>query len=315
VSGGTDQTAPSLAVSVGGLRLKNPVMTASGPFGYGQEWVGLAPWCDLGALVLKTITKEPRAGSPPNARIMETPAGMLNSIGLENVGIDAFLAEKLPAARDLGTQIIASIGGESVEEFVELAQRLEEAGDIAALELNISCPNVHAGGMAFGVDPVMAASVVGAVKTAVRLPVIPKLTPNVTDIASIAQACEGVAADAIALINTFSGMVIDIHSRRPVLAANTGGLSGPAIRPAAVLRVYQVARAVSIPVIGMGGIMTAADALEFIIAGATAVQVGTALFIDPLAAHRILAGIEDFLCEQRLGSVMELVGSLVRNTA
>lgn len=315
VTGHTEQPAPSLAVSIGSLRLKNPVMTASGPFGYGEEWEGLAPWGDLGALVLKTITKRPRAGSPPHARIMETPCGMLNSIGLENVGIDAFLADKLPAARRLGTALIVSIGGETVDEFVELAERLAPADGVGALELNISCPNVHAGGMAFGVDPAMAALVVSAVKKVARVPVIPKLTPNVTDIAAIAQACQQAGADAIALINTFSGMVIDIRSRRPILAANTGGLSGPAIRPAAVLRVCQVARAVSVPVIGMGGIATAADALEFIIAGATAVQVGTALFIDPLAAHSVLRGIEDFLCEQRLASVEELVGSLVWNTA
>jgi dihydroorotate dehydrogenase (NAD+) catalytic subunit len=307
------EPVPSLAVNIGALHLQNPVLVASGPFGYGEEWVGLAPWHELGGLVLKTITLRPRAGNPPNARCTETPAGMLNSIGLENVGLEAFLADKLPAARKLGSPIIASIGGETIEEFVTLASRMDKAKGIVALEVNISCPNVHAGGMAFGVDPIAAAEVVRAVKGATSLPVIPKLTPNVTDIAGIARACEAAGADAISLINTFSAMAIDIRRRRPLLAANTGGLSGAAIRPAAVLRTYQVSQAVSIPVIGMGGIMSAADALEFIIAGATAVQIGTALFIDPLAAHKVLAGMREFLISERLNSITDLIGSLVLN--
>lgn len=307
------EPSPSLSVQLGPLRLKNPVMAASGPFGYGDEWAGLAEWGELGALVLKTITLQPRAGNPPHHRCVETPAGMLNSIGLENVGVEAFLAEKLPFARSHNTHIIASIGGESVEEFSELASRLEGTEGISALEVNISCPNVRAGGMAFGIDSETAAEIVKAVKRASSLPVFPKLTPNVTDIAAIAKACEQAGADAIALINTFSALAIDIRSRRPLLGANFGGLSGPAIRPAALLRVYQAAQAVKVPVIGMGGIMRAEDALEFIIAGASAVQVGTALFIDPLAAHKVKDGIISFMQEEGISSISELIGSLVLN--
>ncbi len=302
-----------LQVQLGPLLLKNPVMVASGIFGYGEEWAGLAPWGELGALILKTVTLQPRAGNPPHCRTVETPAGMLNSIGLENVGLDAFLMEKLPFARTYQTDIIVSIGGEAVEEFAEIASRLEGAEGISALEVNISCPNVRAGGMAFAQDAKMAAEVVATVKRRTPLPVIPKLTPNVTDIAAIARACEAAGADAVSLVNTFSGMAIDIHRRRPLLGANFGGLSGPAIRPAAVLRVYQVAQAVKIPVIGMGGIMRPEDALEFIIAGATAVAVGTALFYDPLAAHKVKDGITSFLRENGLASVQELIGSLALN--
>lgn len=306
------ELAIDLSVQLGSLKLKNPVMVASGPFGYGEEWLGLAPWEQLGALVLKTITPEPRAGNPPEHRCVETPAGMLNSIGLENVGIDAFIAHKLPAARQLGTTLIASIGGKTVEDFVEVATKLEGVAGVAALEVNISCPNVKAGGMAFGVIPEAAAEVTAAVKRVSSVPVIPKLTPNASDIAAVAVACEQAGADAIALINTISGMAIDIRSRRPLLGANFGGLSGAAVRPAALLRTYQVAQAVKIPVIGMGGIMRAEDALEFIIAGATAVQVGTALFIDPQAAHGVVRGIADYLAANKL-TLSELIGSLVLN--
>ncbi len=307
------EKSPSVSVQIASLRLKNPVMAASGPFGYGEEWAGLAPWGELGALVLKTITLQPSLGNPPHHRAVETPAGMLNSIGLENVGLEDFLSEKLPSAREYGTHIIASIGGKSVEEFAEIASRFEGVEGVSALEVNISCPNVHAGGMAFGVNPDTAAEVTAAVKHSTSLPVIPKLTPNVTDIAAIAQACQQAGADAICLINTFSGMAIDIHRRRPLLGANFGGLSGAAIRPAALLRAYQVAQAVKVPVIGMGGIMKAEDALEFIIAGASAVQVGTALFVDPLAAHKVKDGIASFLQEEGLSSISELIGSLVLN--
>jgi dihydroorotate dehydrogenase (NAD+) catalytic subunit len=288
-------------------------MAASGPFGYGDEWADLAPWGGLGALVPKTITLQPRAGNPPHHRCVETPAGMLNSIGLENVGLEAFLRDKLPSIREYGTHVIVSIGGESIKEFAEIASRLEGVEGVSALEVNISCPNVPAGGMAFGVNPDTAAQVVAAVGEKSSLPVIPKLTPNVTDIGPIARACEEAGAQAVALVNTFSGMAIDIKSRRPLLGANFGGLSGPAIRPAALLRVYQAAQAVKIPVIGMGGIMKAEDALEFIIAGASAVQVGTALFIDPLAAHKVRDGILSFLQEEGHSSIGELIGSLVLN--
>ena len=308
------ETLPSLEIQLGPLRLKNPVLAASGPFGYGEEWAGLADWSELGGLVLKTITAKPWRGNPPRHRAVETPAGMLNSIGLENVGVEKFLAEKLPALRQFDTAIVASIGGETVEEFVEVARRLEGA-PIAALEVNISCPNVTRGGMAFGASPQAAAEVTAAVKRASSRPVFPKLTPNVTDIAAVARACEEAGADAIALINTFSGMAIDIRSRRPLLGANFGGMSGPAIKPAALLRVYQVAQAVKVPVIGMGGIMRAEDALEFIIAGASAIEVGTALFVDPLAAHKVLQGISAYLVEQQLSGIQELIGSLQLNPA
>jgi len=307
------ELSPSLEVRLGSLELKNPVIAASGPWGYGDEWDGLASWGELGALVLKTITLKPKAGNPPRSRTIETPAGMLNSIGLENVGVEAFLSEKLALARRYDTPIIASIGGDSIDEFAEIAARLEGAAGLSALEVNISCPNVKAGGMAFGVDPDMAAEVTAAVKQHSSLPVIPKLTPNVSDIGLIARACEAAGADAISLVNTFSGMAIDINTRRPLLGANFGGLSGPAIRPAALLRVYQTCQAVKIPVIGMGGIMTVEDALEFIIAGASAVQVGTALFIDPLAAHKIITGLLTFLRKNALASITELIGSLELN--
>lgn len=302
-------SAPDLTVRIGGMVMKNPVMVASGVFGYGDEFAGLADYGQLGALVLKTITPEPRCGNPPACRTVETPAGMVNAIGLENVGLEAFVRDKLPLALHWGTNVIASIAGDTPQEFAHCAAALEGT-DVAALEVNISCPNVKQGGMAFGVDPDASARVVAAVRAATRKPVIAKLTPNVTDITAIAAACERAGAEALSLINTFSAMVIDVETRRPVLAADGGGLSGPAIRPAAVLRTYQVARAVRVPVIGMGGIWGAADALEFIIAGASAVAVGTALYADPTAAHRVLAGVRDYLARHGLASVADLVGTV-----
>jgi dihydroorotate dehydrogenase (NAD+) catalytic subunit len=300
---------PDLRVRLGALELKNPVMVASGVFGYGDEFMGLAPYGELGALVLKTVTLEPRRGNPPASRTAETPAGMVNAIGLENVGVEAFLRDKLPAALGYGTKVIASIAGESPEEFAACARRLD-ASPIAALELNISCPNVKSGGMAFGVDPAASAAVVSAVRAATGKPVIAKLTPNVTDIAAIARACEQAGADVLSLTNTFAAMVIDVERRRPLLAANTGGLSAPAIRPAAVFRVFQVARAVQLPVIGMGGIWNASDALEFILAGASAVAVGTALYADPEAAHRVLHGITTYLTRHDVPAVTDLIGAV-----
>jgi len=302
-------SAPDLRVRIGGLTLKNPVMVASGIFGYGDEFMGLAPFGELGALVLKTVTREPREGNPPAARTAETPGGMVNAIGLENVGVEAFLRDKLPIALSYGTEVIASIAGDTPEEFAECARILDEAR-VSALEINISCPNVKQGGMAFGVDAEASAEVVAAVRRATGKPVIAKLTPNVTDIAGVARACERAGADAVSLSNTFSAMVVDAETRRPILAANTGGLSGPAIRPAAVYRAFQVARAVGIPVIGMGGIWNASDALEFIIVGASAVAVGTALYADPEAANRVLAGIRDYLERHKIASIGELVGSV-----
>jgi len=302
-------SAPDLRVRIGGLTLKNPVMVASGIFGYGDEFMGLAPFGELGALVLKTVTREPREGNPPAARTAETPGGMVNAIGLENVGVEAFLRDKLPIALSYGTEVIASIAGDTPEEFAECARILDEAR-VSALEINISCPNVKQGGMAFGVDAEASAEVVAAVRRATGKPVIAKLTPNITDIAGVARACERAGADAVSLSNTFSAMVVDAETRRPILAANTGGLSGPAIRPAAVYRAFQVARTVGIPVIGMGGIWNASDALEFIIVGASAVAVGTALYADPAAGNRVLAGIRDYLERHKIASIGELVGSV-----
>lgn len=300
---------PDLRVRIGPLTMKNPVMLASGIFGYGDEFMGLAQYGELGALALKTVTLHPCSGNPPAARTAETPSGLVNAIGLENVGLEVFLRDKLPVALSYHTHIIASIAGDTPEEYAACASLLDTA-PVSAIELNISCPNVKRGGMAFGVDPAASAEVVAAARAATTKPIIAKLTPNVTDVASVAQACEQASADAVSLTNTFSAMVVDIETRRPLLAANTGGLSGPAIRPAAVLRVYQVAQAVQIPVIGMGGIWNSSDALEFIIAGATAVAVGTALYADPEAGHRVLAGIRDYLVRQEIASVRDLVGSL-----
>jgi len=291
------------------MLMKNPVMLASGVFGYGDEFMGLAPYGELGALVLKTVTLEPRLGNPPASRTAETPSGMVNAIGLENVGMEAFLRDKLPVALSYGTHVVASIAGDTPEEFAACARALDEA-HVSAIELNISCPNVKHGGMAFGVEAGASAEVVSAARGATGKPLIAKLTPNVSDIAAIASACERAGADAVSLINTLSAMVIDVETRRPILAANTGGLSGPAIRPVAVCRVFQVAQAVRIPVIGMGGIWNASDALEFIVAGASAVAVGTALYADPAAGNRVLAGIQGYLERHQIASIGDLIGSV-----
>jgi dihydroorotate dehydrogenase (NAD+) catalytic subunit len=294
------------------MSMKNPVMIASGIFGYGDEFRGLADYGQLGALVLKTVTREPRAGNPPAARTAETPAGMVNAIGLENVGIEAFLRDKLPAALSYGTNIVASIAGDTPAEFAECA-RLLDPSDIAAIEVNISCPNVKRGGMAFGVEAEASGEVVSAVRAATGKAVIAKLTPNVTDIAPVAKACQAAGADAISLVNTFAAMVIDVERQRPLLAAGMGGLSGPAIRPAAVYRVWQVAKAVAVPVIGMGGIWNGRDALEFILAGASAVMVGTALYADPAAGNRVLADIRDYCAARGVAAISDLVGAGVRD--
>ena len=304
-----DPVRRRMAVSIGGLRLKNPVMTASGTFGYGDEY---APYVDLnclGAVVVKGLSLEPRAGNPP-PRIMETPCGMLNAVGLQNIGVTAFIREKLPFLRDHDVAVVANIFGESVEEYAAVAELLGRAEGVHALEVNISCPNVKRGGVAFGTDPDMAAEVTRAVKAATGLPVIVKLTPNVTDIAGIAAAVEAAGADAVSLINTLTGMSVDIERRVPHLRNVTGGLSGPAIRPVALRMVWQVARRVSIPVIGLGGIMTARDALEFLIAGARAVQVGTAQFVQPCACEEVLSGIEAYLERHGIEDINDVIGSL-----
>jgi len=302
-------SALDLTVKIGSMTMKNPVITASGVFGYGEEFFGLADYGELGALVLKTVTREPRAGNPPASRTAETPAGMVNAIGLENVGIEAFLSDKLPVALGYGTNVVASIAGDTPEDFAHCADRLDSS-EVAAIEINISCPNVKKGGMAFGVDAEASAEVVAAVRGATKKPIIAKLTPNVTDVAAVAVACAGAGAEAISLTNTFSAMVIDVPTRRPVLAAGTGGLSGPAIRPAAVYRVYQVARAVRVPVIGMGGIWNGNDALEFILAGASAVAVGTVLYADPAAGSRVVAGLRTYMEQQGVKRIGELVGAV-----
>lgn len=299
-----------LQVDIGGLVLSNPVMTASGTFGYGRQFAEIMDLNRLGAIVVKGLSLEPSPGNPP-PRIVETACGMLNAIGLENVGLEAFMSEKLPFLETLKTPVIVNIYGRRVEDYALLARRLDGVQKVAGLEVNISCPNVKQGGIAFGADPAMAATVTRAVRQKTTKPVIVKLSPNVSDIATIARSVEDAGADAISLINTLTAMAIDIRTRRPRLANITGGLSGPAIKPIAVRMVWQTARAVKVPVIGIGGIMTAEDALEFIIAGATAVQVGTASFINPRTALEVLEGIREFLVAEKISSFTDLVGSIV----
>ncbi|MEE8503588.1 MAG: dihydroorotate dehydrogenase [candidate division NC10 bacterium] len=298
-----------MGVEIAGIPLKNPVMTASGTFGYGDEFSSFFDLNALGAIIVKTVTMHPRPGNAP-PRIAETPGGMLNSIGLQNVGIDLFLKQKLPFLRTLTTPLLVNIAGKSVEEFADLAKRLSDAEGVAGIEVNISCPNV-AGGLDFGTDPRLTYEVVRSVRQATPLPVIPKLSPNVTDVTVIARAAADAGADALSLINTIVGMVIDLDSRRPKLPGATGGLSGPAIRPVAVRMVWEVAQVVKTPIIGIGGIMTGNDAVEFLLAGATAVQVGTANFLDPLAPMKVLAGIESYLTLHRFADVTQLVGAAI----
>ena len=301
--------SPNLAVRIGGLELKNPVMTASGTFGYGREFEALVDLNRLGAIIVKGLALKPVKGNPP-PRIVETPCGMLNAIGLENVGIEAFESEKMPFLRTLRVPIIANIYGTTIEEYAALAERLDAVDGVAALEVNISCPNVKAGGVVFGVDPLAAGRVVGAVRKKTGKTVIVKLSPNVTDVTLIARSVEQAGADALSLINTITGMAIDIETRRPKLANITGGLSGPAIKPVALRMVWQVARAATVPVIGIGGIRRAEDAIEFFIAGATAVQIGTANFIDPQTALHVIAGIERYLQEHGIRDIADLVGTI-----
>ncbi|MFQ5480714.1 MAG: dihydroorotate dehydrogenase [Thermodesulfobacteriota bacterium] len=283
------------SVSIGGLRLKNPVMTASGTFGYGLEFAPFMDLASLGAIIVKGLSLKPRAGNPA-PRIAETPCGMLNAIGLQNIGVEAFIRDKVPLLAGFDTVIIANIFGETVEEYSEVARRLEDCETVKAVEINISCPNVKRGGIVFGTDPGEAATVVRAVKKAVkRLHVMTKLSPNVTDIKVMVRAVEEAGTDSISLINTLSGMAVDVERRRPRLATVTGGLSGPAIRPVALKMLWEASSVVSVPLIGVGGITTARDALEFIIAGATAVQVGTASFINPASAETVAGGIDDYL--------------------
>lgn len=301
--------APDLAVQLGPLRLANPVLTASGTSGYGVDLFDLLDTNALGGFVSKSLSLAPREGNPPT-RLAETPSGMLNSIGLQNIGVAAFLKDKLPRLHARGLTVIANIFAESAEDFGELARRLDQAEGLAGLELNISCPNTHRGGIEFGVDPEATFAVTTTVRAATRLPLIVKLSPNVTDITVIARAAADAGADILSLVNTFFGMAIDVERRRPVLSSGSGGLSGPAIRPMAVHLVHKVARAVSLPLIGLGGIRSGADALEFILAGASAVQVGTATFTEPAAAERIAGEISDYCRRHNVERLASLIGSL-----
>ena len=310
--GGANYRDTRLAVEFGPLRLANPVLVASGTFGYASELAGLVDLARLGGIVTKTVTVKPRPGNPP-PRIVETPAGMLNAIGLQNVGIDRFVTEKLPYLAGLDPVVLVSIMGYTTGEFVALAERLDGLPGVDGLELNLSCPNVaySAGGGArmFAHDPELTAEAVRAVRAVTSLPVIAKLGPDVADIAAIGRAAEDAGADALAVMNTIPGMVIDIERRRPVLANATGGLSGPAIRPLAVRLTYQLASAVDIPVVGIGGIMDHRDALQFLLAGASAVQVGTATFTNPRAALEVLDGLDGYLRDTGVERIADLIGA------
>ncbi len=295
-------------VDIGRLHLKNPVITASGTFGYGEEYSDLVDLNRLGAIVAKGISLKPMDGNPP-PRICETPCGMLNSIGLQNVGIDVFIKEKLPFLRRYDTRIIANILGNTIEEYVELAMRLDDVVD--AIELNISCPNVQGGGIAFGRDLRMTEELIFSVRKAAKKTLITKLSPNVSDIGEFAKVSEASGSDALSLINTVMAMSIDIKTRRPRLFSVMGGLSGPAIRPIAVRMVWEASRVVRIPVIGMGGIMKAEDAIEFLLAGATAIAVGTANFVNPRATIEVIEGIEEFMEKGKIDNIKDLIGGLI----
>jgi dihydroorotate dehydrogenase (NAD+) catalytic subunit len=299
----------NLSVAIGNLHLKNPLIAASGTFGYGVEYEGILDLSRLGGIVSKGLYLEPREGCP-TPRIVETPSGLLNAIGLQGVGVRAFVKDVLPRLSRHETAILVNVCGDTVEEYAEVSRILDGAPGVAALEINISCPNVEKGGMAFGGDPAMTHEVVAAVRKATSLPVIPKLSPNVGDIAVFARAAAAAGADALSCVNTLLGLAIDVEARRPRLAFGTGGLSGPAIRPVAVRMAFEAARAVSIPVIGVGGITSAEDALEFLIAGCRAVQVGTTNFVDPDVYGRILLGFEAYLGRHGLTDINEVVGTL-----
>ncbi len=298
-----------IRTDIGGLRLKNPVMTASGTFGYGLEFADMVNLEDIGGIIVKGTTLKPREGND-YPRMVETASGMLNCVGLQNKGVDYFCKHIYPQIKDIGTNMIVNVSGSSIEDYTECAARINELERIPAIELNISCPNVKQGGMAFGVTAKGAQSVVEAVRQVYQKTLIVKLSPNVTDIAEIAIAAEYAGADAVSLINTLMGMAIDIERRRPLLSINTGGLSGPAVKPVAVRMVWQVAHAVRIPVVGLGGIMTAEDAIEFLMVGASAVEVGTANFIDPAVSVKIAQGISNWLDAHNYKSVQEIIGAV-----
>lgn len=298
-----------LKTKIGGLELRNPVMTASGTFGYGVEFEDFVDLSRLGGIVVKGTTLNPREGNP-YPRMAETAGGMLNCVGLQNKGVDYFCEQIYPRIKDMDTNVVVNVSGSSVEDYAECARRIGELENIPAIELNISCPNVRQGGMAFGVTAEGAASVVKAVRQAYQKTLIVKLSPNVTDVTEIARAVEAEGADSVSLINTLMGMAIDAERRRKVLSIGTGGLSGPAVKPVALRMVYQVARAVKIPVVGLGGIMTATDAVEFLLAGASAVEIGTANFIDPAVTVKVVEGIEAYLDRHGFRSVQDIIGIL-----
>jgi len=300
---------PDLRVRIGPLELKNPLMTASGCFGYGVEYADVVDLSRLGAVVVKGLFLKEREGHPP-PRIVETPSGMLNAIGLQGIGVHRFVREKMPELRRLGAVVVVNVCGSSIDEYCEVSRILSDVEGVAALELNISCPNIKEGGIQFGCDLPSAHAVISAVRKVTRLPLMPKLTPNVTSVSSFARAAEDAGADAVSLVNTFLAMAIDVETGRPKLSNVMGGLSGPAIRPIAVRMVYECAKAVRIPVVGMGGISSARDVLEFLIAGATAVQVGTANFVDPFIWSKLQSGVEEYLQRHDIPRVMDLVGTL-----
>ena len=298
-----------LRVNIGALKLKNPVLTASGTFGYGEEFADFIDLTRLGGFIVKGTTLYPREGNP-YPRMAETPMGMLNAVGLQNKGVHYFVEQIYPRLKDLNTNVIVNVSGSSVEDYSETAAIINELDNIPAIELNISCPNVKHGGMTFGVHPEAAAEVVSAVRMAYHKTLIVKLTPNVTDITEIAKAVEGAGADSVSLINTMLGMAIDAERRKPLLSTITGGLSGPCVKPVALRMVWQVAKAVKIPVVGLGGIMNATDTIEFMLAGATAVELGTANFIDPAITVKVVDGINEYLDRHGFKSVHEIIGAL-----
>jgi dihydroorotate dehydrogenase (NAD+) catalytic subunit len=301
--------SPDLSVSIGPLTLKNPIIAASGCFGYGVEYAEAVDLASLGGVAVKGLFLAERDGHPP-PRIVETPGGMLNAIGLQGIGVHRFVAEKLPELRRLGATVIVNVCGSTIDEYCEVSRVLSDAEGVGAIELNISCPNIKEGGIQFGCSLTGTYDVVSAVRKATSLPLIPKLTPNVTDVASFARASEDAGADAVSLVNTFLAMAIDVETRRPKLSNVLGGLSGPAIRPIAVRMVWECRQAVRLPIIGMGGIATATDALEFMIAGATAVQVGTANFVDPFIWSKLMDGIRAYTAAHGIARLQDIVGTV-----
>ncbi|MFO7879911.1 MAG: dihydroorotate dehydrogenase [Bacteroidota bacterium] len=298
------------SINLNGLQLRNPVLTASGTFGYGPEFEDFIHLKNLGGFVVKGTTLHPRQGNP-YPRMAETASGMLNAVGLQNVGVDAFIADIYPGIKNVQSNIIVNVSGSTIEDYVATAEKINALDKVPAIELNISCPNVKEGGMAFGTSCPAAAEVIKAVRAVYNKHLMVKLSPNVTDITEIARVAEQEGADSVSLINTLLGMAIDAETRKPVLSTTTGGLSGPAVKPVALRMVWQVAKAVNIPVVGLGGIMNAEDAIEFMLAGASAVQVGTANFIDPAVTEKIIYGIEDYMQRHGISDVKDLIGGLV----